>query len=154
MGLGVFAKCMVCAQITLGACFICHVLGGWPLLECPTERKEQLWPITLQFMSQLWAFWERTSPLTTDLWLSSHTKAAGIGAFLNACPGWTFAILPMASSVLASDTGSSDRAQPSLTTRRKATFHFNLKIDIADLFIHILNGTYNGEWFDCLPGKR
>lgn len=40
-GLGLFAKCIVCAQIPPDACFICRAPGGWwPLLECPTERNE------------------------------------------------------------------------------------------------------------------
>lgn len=54
VGSGVFAKCIVCAQITLDACFICRAQGGWwPLLQRPTERTEQHWPITLQFMLKL-----------------------------------------------------------------------------------------------------
>lgn len=70
VGLGVFAKCLICAQITLDACFLHCALtgGGWPLLECPTERKIKHWPIILQFVSKLWAYWERKH---TGLWKPS-----------------------------------------------------------------------------------
>lgn len=44
----------------------------------------------------------------------AHLKAAGRRSFKMQAPGWTFAILPLALSMLASDTGSSAGAQPSI----------------------------------------
>lgn len=45
--------------------------GGWPLLECPTERKVKYWPITLHFMPKLWAYWEKKQ---TGLWKPSGAR--------------------------------------------------------------------------------
>lgn len=44
----------------------------------------------------------------------AHLKAAGRRSFKMQAAGWTFAILPLALSMLASDTGSSAGAQPSI----------------------------------------
>lgn len=45
---------------------------------------------------------------------NAHLQAAGGPSFKMQAPGWTFAILPLALSMLALDTGSSAGAQPSI----------------------------------------
>lgn len=50
---------------------------------------------------------------------SAHLNAAGRRSFKMQAPGWTLAILPLALSMLASDTGSSTGAQPATEKREE-----------------------------------
>lgn len=60
--------------------------------------------------------------------VSAHLKAAGRSGFKMQAPGWTVAILPLALSMLASDSGSSAGAQPSIEEEERGVtyFHFAL----------------------------
>lgn len=64
--------------------------------------------------------------------LSAHLKAAGRRSFKMQAPGWTFAILPLALSMLASDTGSSAGAQPSIEEEERGSRIPTLPLDTSN----------------------
>lgn len=64
--------------------------------------------------------------------LSAHLKAAGRRSFKMQAPGWTFAILPLALSMLASDAGSSAGAQPSIEEEERGSRISTLPLDTSN----------------------
>lgn len=64
--------------------------------------------------------------------VSAHLKAAGWSSFKMQAPGWTVAILPLALSMLASDTGSSAGAQPSIEEEERGSRISTLPLDTSN----------------------
>lgn len=64
--------------------------------------------------------------------VSAHLKAAGRSSFKMQAPGWTVAILPLALSMLASDTGSSARAQPSIEEEERGSHISTSPLDTSN----------------------
>lgn len=60
---------------------------------------------------------------------SVHLKAAGRSSFKMQASGWTVAILPLALSMLASDTSSSAGAQPSIEEEESGSHISTLPLD-------------------------
>lgn len=63
---------------------------------------------------------------------NAHLKASGGPSFKMQAPGWTFAILPLALSMLALDTGSSAGAQPSIDKEEIGSRISTLPLDAAN----------------------
>lgn len=64
--------------------------------------------------------------------VSAHLKAAGRSSFKMQAPGWTVAILPLALSMLASDTGRSAGAQPSIEKEERGSRISSLPLDTSN----------------------
>lgn len=71
---------------------------------------------------------------------SAHLKAAGRSSFKMQAPGWTVAILPLALSMLASDTSSS-AAQLSIEKEESGSHISTLPLDTSNKdFVWMISG--------------
>lgn len=79
---------------------------------------------------------------------SAHLKAAGRSSFKMQASGWTVAILPLALSMLASDTSNSAGAEPSIEEDESGSHISTLPLDTSN------KDCLNDIWKEAMEKKN